>query len=352
MSKTIIKLSDWDNIYDLDAFSCFDRPIAIIMEKIDKDLAGFFIMFRKLFQIFSQDDTEIRELDFGKKELHFGENIDDYIFRQLGLKYVEQNVNNRLKDAVRPLIDAQTPVLVPGNLFELYYSVRYKSSNWPHTFLVNGYDSDNDLFYILDYIQSMDMKEYLADVAYERFAIRGDDLESAYQSFSFFAKNPTIRYLLKQDESINKQALLLEFLGLLKDKAANTYPIEKRLAEEIIAKSGPDLDRDSEEMNECFYKLSRSSKRKEALLSEMLRQIKNCSIPDDGIREAETLQENIMNSWTLLINKFYMGFLKGSPKLNDAGLAEVIQLEAKLYDLAYALVSEAADPVTYELGSL
>jgi len=352
VSKVIIELSDWDNIYDLDAVSCFDRPIAIILEKIDKDLASFFVMFRKLFQIFNYDDMVMSELDFWKQELENGENLEDYIFRKLGLKYVEQNVCDSFKDAVRLLLDAQTPVLAPGNLFEMYYSVRYKTKNWPHMFLVNGYDSDNDLFYILDYIQSMDMKEYQADVAYVRFAIRCDDLESAYQSFSCFDKNPTVRYLIKQSAPINKQALLLEFLELLRNKAANTHPIEKRLTEEIIARSSGDVGCDSEEANEWLYKLSRSCKRKEAMISEMLRQVNNHSIPDEAMREMETLKENITNSWALLTNKFYMSFLKGRPKLNDADLSNVIQMEDKLYGLAYALVSEAADPVTYDWGSL
>ncbi|HGP8831153.1 TPA: hypothetical protein ACLXEY_002201, partial [Streptococcus pneumoniae] len=69
-------------------------------------------------------------------------------------------------------------VFVPINLKEIYYSTYYKEQDWPHLFLINGYDKEKELFYVIDATQ------IYSDILMEQnFCITFEILERAYKSY-------------------------------------------------------------------------------------------------------------------------------------------------------------------------
>ena len=326
MGKVMIEIKDTKNVYDLDKVDCFERPTAIILESIDKDYSGYYLMFRKLFQVYSPDAGKSYYSELTK-------NIGNTIFDKLGITCVNETVPD-LRKALIERIDAQTPVLIPGNLMELYYSMYYKNRNWPHSFLIRGYDSENDLFHILDYTQITASDVKRPYVAYEPFVMRGRDLEAVYNGFAFFDPNPFITYLVKRDGSVplDKKELLLAFLRLLNQKMDDNVFFEESISAEIIALVKNHTAADSETIDELLHLLNKSPKRKDAMISEMLHLLKNYALPDDVYLKMERLRTDILQTWTVIIGKFYKNFLKRVYESLD--LTEVIQLERNLYDLA------------------
>ncbi|HFZ4216750.1 TPA: hypothetical protein ACIKIC_002108, partial [Streptococcus pneumoniae] len=69
-------------------------------------------------------------------------------------------------------------VFVPINLKEIYYSAYYKEQDWPHLFLINGYDKEKELFYVIDATQI-----YSDILTEQNFCITFEILERAYKSY-------------------------------------------------------------------------------------------------------------------------------------------------------------------------
>ena len=337
MSKTIINMKDTKAYYELDKVSCFERPTAIVLGTIDSDYPSLFLMYRKFFQVYNVDtDNETDDnLDFIQK-------IEDCIFDKLGLECVHIEVKNDIRSAIIKPITCQIPVLVPGNLFELYYTDHYKSNDWPHLFLVNGYDTDNDLFYILDYMQNAGTSENQAYVAYEKFVIRGDDLVSLNNSFKHFSEDTSIKHFKKQEtfSYINKREIISDFLQLLKNRSNKQQFIEKSLSEKIKTLLISNTDTTDKNLNDLFHALSKSPKYKEVMISEMLCLLRNYSITDDEINEMETLKEKIIRSWNVIIKEFFKNLREKNNEINTLNITEVSELENELYNLAYSYISD------------
>ena len=348
MAKTVIHIKDSENKYSLDKVGCFERPTALILGALGSDDASFYLMFRKLFQVYTLDIEQHSDYHLDEKS------SDVWIFDRLGL--TRKWAAGPLKDAVAELIASQTPVLVPGNLREIYFSDHYKSGDWPHLFLVNGYDGDNELFYVLDYIQNKNVSELMTNtsVPYDKCILRADDLEAAYRAYTCFHADLSVQYFEKQDkfDHIDKRELLLAFLELLRDRMESQQFIERPLSAAIRAEIAENSDTGGERVTDLLQTLSKSPKYREVMMTETLRLLRQYPIHAEAVHEMETLKEAIVRSWALIAKKFYRDLLKGA-HLNDMDISEAMRWEREFYDLAYTHVSGVLDPaLSYEWGSI
>ena len=123
--------------YSFDKVSCLERPIVNQLNYINNKYGDFFIIISKLYQFY-----------FTKKEKNTREEIIKISELILGVRY--QSISS-LK--INKAIDQHYPVVLGVNLKFLFYSKYYCFNDWPHWFLITGYDTERKIYNILDDVQ-------------------------------------------------------------------------------------------------------------------------------------------------------------------------------------------------------
>ena len=130
----------WD--YSLDKVDCFEKPFSNVFEFRKEKYGIIFLILKKATQIFTDCENETKS--FMKNVL--GVEIKSFGPNMLNLEdlVIEQLLNNN-------------PILIEGNLQELYYATQYREVPWPHLFLVCGIDVNKKLIKIYDNVQLGDI---------------------------------------------------------------------------------------------------------------------------------------------------------------------------------------------------
>ena len=320
MKKAVIQMRDTENIYTLDKVNCFERPTAIVLEHMNSCYSSFYLMFRKYFYSYMQDFN------------------DYFIFDMLGLKYVKKDSTNDIGTIIYECINTQKPVLIPGNLKELYYSDHYKTQNWPHLFLVNGYDFDNNLYRIFDATQ---VKGLNGKQVYMDFTVRSEDIESVYKSYTYTYGNSNayISYFENINNSIDKKELLNKFFVMMSNKDKTKY-LEHSKCTELASTllECVDIKRATNIVNSMMPFLINSTKSKIVMIDEMLRLLRSFSLTLEEVEEINFLKKNTSDAWSQLISKFikeiHKNLYNNMLKVPSICMEKALFYENKLCELA------------------
>lgn len=138
----VIELEDNLTEYALDEVDCFQRPLGILIDSINKSVLTCFILYAKALEVYSiYNQREIRHsiLRYVNK---FGFEIRKADVTEYS--FVENEIeNNRL-------------VVAGIEYRDLFYSSHYKEDSYPHWVIINGYDRNKQVFSIYDYTQFLD----------------------------------------------------------------------------------------------------------------------------------------------------------------------------------------------------
>lgn len=137
--------------YPFDIVTCFERPIANQLNYIDVNYGHFFVIISKIYQFyFASKDKNSREeiINLTEKIL----NVECKIIQRTGFINKVQNA-----------IEKNCPVVIGVNLKGLFYSEYYRKENWPHWLLVTGYDTEKNIYYVLDDVQFLHMENMYGD---------------------------------------------------------------------------------------------------------------------------------------------------------------------------------------------
>lgn len=163
MEKTLQNISDEFYKYTLDKVDCFERQIANTLEYYQRGYGHIYLIIKKVIDFFEKNKKE------NKKKLF--ETI-------LGIYLIYEKYSyEKLIDQIKLCVDNGRPVLLVGNLKKVFYSIYYKEKDWPHLFLINGYNTQKELIYIFDNTQFSEL-----DSKYENFRI-------TYDMVNEFSKN-------------------------------------------------------------------------------------------------------------------------------------------------------------------
>lgn len=157
--------------YKLDEVNCFEKSIGIILDSYNDKFSSLFYMLLKLCQSYNM--TNFLD-DSSKFELSTFLNIVNKFFNIHCEEVTPVNFNNFIEEN----LTNKNRVLVPGNLKELYYSNYYKVTNWPHLFVITGFDSQQKIFNIIDNIQ---FKPEISK--FDNFTIEYNTLQSLFESY-------------------------------------------------------------------------------------------------------------------------------------------------------------------------
>lgn len=179
--------------YKLDYISCFEKPVGIIIENYHELYPNIFYMILKLTQSLNLKSDYIEyentSMDLIQKILK--------IHLKLELKSVE-NINC-LHEFIEENLNNQIPVLLPGNLKELFYAKHYKINDWPHLFIIKGYDNEKQVYSILDsyHNTNLDFSKYT------NFYMEYSTAEKLYSSNIENFKRKEIWFIENPNESIS-----------------------------------------------------------------------------------------------------------------------------------------------------
>lgn len=202
--------------YPIDYVDCFERPIAFIYNWLKPGINELFIAYRKMYQSYEFDIDDVDNIF---------KNYED----EIGIRCNKVVTENNCIDIIIKLIDNGHPVVVPGNLKALYYSKYYLQDNWPHLFLIKGYDTEKKLFYMLESTQ-----QYVEDdiPQYVDYPILFENLQQVFHEYSIMRES-NIYYFDLVNSDLKYHQILKKCFQLLYDALLNQRYIEYEILKEI-----------------------------------------------------------------------------------------------------------------------
>lgn len=123
--------------YSLDRVSCFERTIANQLNYRNGYYGDLFIALSKMYQFyFLQNNQNIRKEVFRLSKDILNVKIIN-IKRKNIRKYMSESSNSKCLP------------IVGVDLIDLFYSNYYKEKDWPHWFLITGYDEYRKIFFFM-----------------------------------------------------------------------------------------------------------------------------------------------------------------------------------------------------------
>lgn len=279
--EILIDIVDTIKKYPLDMVNCYDRPLSIVLNKDNKKIGNFYLMFTMLFKSY------YHEIANNSYEQFYFKILDDI----LKIKFLNKKITDELNKQIIEHLYLGYLVLVPCNLYELYYSKHYKKNNWSHLLIINGYDEDTKLYNILD----SEQQTYLNDeVKYYSFKMKKEDLTKIVRANNYFEKEQYIYFFeinYKENSYIN---LLIKFIEIFIEDLENNKCIQNYLIKKV------NENFKFEKIVDLFIN---ANKRKKVAISEFIDLLKFYQYRTDCL---EDLNEKIYKIW----NKFTLIKLK------------------------------------------
>lgn len=161
--------------YKLDEITCFEKPIGIVLDSYDSKLSSTFYMYIKFCSSYLLNCSPYLE---HSKVFNIMEISSHIINTNFNLRLEKINLAENIHDFIESKLKNYDRILIPGNLKDLYYSEHYNTKDWPHIFVICGFDYTNKLYNILDFTQL-----HSNDVIYKPFVIQYETLDKIYKSY-------------------------------------------------------------------------------------------------------------------------------------------------------------------------
>lgn len=281
MNNSRINIKDTVAKYSLDYLDCFERPVAIAINYLKPDYDKLYIAYRKLYHSFALKENN-------------GYLLENVYEDEIGIHAHKVEIQDNLTDMLIQLIDKGHPVVVPGDLFALYYSTHFMTDNWMHLFLIKGYDTEKKLFYMLDNIQQQTPDNI---PRYFDFPIRFEDLEQIFREYSKNYKSE-IYYYETVDSKLTFKDRLMQCVQLFR------LAIQEEKYLEIQFTSADILP---EEKRTYVDYLMNCPKYRTLAFESLITCLSSYSY---NISRLEQLKEQIKKEWITINNVFSLKFLR------------------------------------------
>ncbi|MNW37842.1 hypothetical protein D3C74_148950 [compost metagenome] len=308
---------DKEDTYSLDYLSCYEKPLGIALDGLYENSSSLFYIYLKLFSSYNTSMDPINGL-FEMAEM---------ILPKIGFilhKHQPKNPND-IHAIIKSQIDIKRPVFVSGNQKEIPYSIYYKDEDWPHLYLIYGYDDDKELYFIIDGTQNRrDISQYTD------FVLESNILQKSYTSFveTFHSE------LLYSIQTINLVPNQFDCYKKMLEEA-EVY-INKQPFKELDIMKGY-YDRITEltenEILSCYQNLLQIIKNKKVMFNEMIKVIKLNAGNTYHYGAIEELSVELFSSWNKVIVNYIMSLYRRK-KLNIQEVSySSIKIEKKMKDL-------------------
>lgn len=327
-----INIKDFSYEFDWLQLDCFHRPLSIIFESFGTNLGYSILLFASYAnthfiyeyeKVLGGNYFEVSNVLLEFYNNHLKERIGIDV-REVGFQTPEEFYSRMISE-----IDQGRPILIPIDLYEIFYSKHYKDEHHIHYMIVKGYDEDKQLFYIQDneHINGGDTTHY------KSFIMRFCDLYNANQSYlKIYINNNKEGFFLsfgnKQIKEYGIKHAFMDFSEIIKDaedKHLNIIYLESQVIRMHQRGILPDINRS------IIYLLNF----KIVYCKIMIRFVADILQGKELAVEFNSLIHNILDSWTSIRKVFYGHYAENNTEYNeeDNRLAEkCISLEKKLVE--------------------
>lgn len=142
--------------YGWKELNCFYKPLAIIFNSFESHYFVDFLLLLGYSITFNMGNsfsylTKKRDSIFEEFFIYYNSNLESLFHIQIINE--KQDDYDSFVSSIINHIDNREPVLVPVDLFHIYYDDQYERKHAPHYIIIKGYDAKRKLFYILDTLQ-------------------------------------------------------------------------------------------------------------------------------------------------------------------------------------------------------
>lgn len=318
---SIHNIKEYQDSYSLEQVNCLEKPMLMLLQNYDEIYYHLVLMFHKLVQsyetkLFQDDIVDCRTLHRLQRILQEEFSVD---------LCCELNFNN-MCDFIKKQLDANNPVILPVDLYELYYSVHYKKTHWVHAFLIYGYNPEKHLFYTIDDIQNSENN-------YQKFCISEQMLQTLFNSLNSNVYREGIYYIKTKsvttelsNEDIKKH--IVNCINLFRNGSTSAKCRALKCLDSKMSKTtNPD---------EISQYLFERIKFKEVFFLE-LKFLLNLFVANDSISNLIRVQTEIINEWKKDINRMVYYIYKRQPDKIQSFVSNIIELENRMFDCLESL---------------
>lgn len=307
---------------------CRTRPIAIAFSAFNEDFLDLFLLWESYskFYLIDQmgnilDDTFV---DFYTKTLK------DIFGVSFKIEYVQPNGD--LNEEIMKNIDDEKIVVLPVDLYLLPYAADYKINHHQHYIILKGYDSERDLYYVLD-----NMQLESGATRYENFKMlysEVDKLNSCYCDH-FIGDGKKYFYVLHKYKESKKSGS--STLRLLKEYISRSTSKSKIICPEKICYHS------LSHMNEEILRSSLNLMNKRTVYVRALCSVlKKAGADSTVLAQFQKEMQSVMEKWLFIKNKLL--YLAERKKETLAGFEQVI--DTALTD-EFLCVSKILDQIDF-----
>lgn len=290
--QVLIDLPSANNKYPLEQINCFEKPLGILLSRYNHMYPLIFYLYLKLHALYNIDATWARSADYDQV-------VDSILSSILGVPLSKDRPSGDLIHFITHHLDKGNIVLVPGNLRELYYSPYYKTMDWPHWFLINGFDDTKRLFFTIDSCHKSKNHEL-----YERFSIQYETLQNAFQAcpyekdrFVYFVEHARVT----PQHNSEVHALFISFLSTFKNSLLNPANKEIQAIEEIQKRLIPELSEKEKHDLLLIYPVSFVNDKK-FLFAGISEYLEKCSSHGDNWTRFSLTKDCLIGKWHQIFN--------------------------------------------------
>lgn len=328
LMNKLIRINIDNERFNLNMVNCLEIGIYYYLGLFGTNFQQYFLLFLKLIQSYNIPQ-------FSDTDIIYPVNIHKYIQLILNDKLkVKINyhdfLDNGFYDLIESLITEGKPVLITGNLKELYYSKNYKEKDTRHVFLINGFDKEKRLFKIINgehyYVRNK--------CKYRQFVIPYQTIKKMLKSYRRAFGEFFICDFELSNNKFEEALALKECLSLfiINNTDAGKYR-EVIYVNDIIQKISKETDHSSN-VDEFFL---RTIKYKEMFYSIFASSISEIYGGDNLANTIISLKESMISLWEDICNTCLLGLYKNTMFDIESRLKEVMsyemEMEGKLKDL-------------------
>lgn len=339
--KIISDITENDDNYSWKEVNCFYKPIAILAKSFNQEFFDIFLFYVSYYGAFSigewfsdyTHDNKIPHYNFYKF-------FEDVLKDRLGLffKIIEFTSEDEMHNKIKKEIDSDARILIPGDLFALYYDQRYKREHHMHFFIAKGYDTERKIYYILD---TLHIDNGFSKI-FKDFSIQLSTLSEVCTHYftHYYPETPSMCFWsLNQFKPIGNYKyanLLLDHLDHLKKININES-IVKYLEYEFV--KTVNTNNNSINIDNLIWDMVSSSNLKSVYYNILFKTLHSFNIDPAESSELNDMKNRIVNCWTGIRNKImHKSFKKESSYTNlmpiiEANLQNERLFREKLIDI-------------------
>ena len=280
MRKLLSHIKPLEEHYLLDYLSCFEKPLGIAIEGMRNNYSSLFYAYLKFLLSYNTKFNEINSL-FGVFEI---------ILPKVGfsLNKIEVSSSGNIHKIIKEEINCNHPVFIKGNQKEIPYSIYYKEENWPHLYLVSGYDEEKQIYFIIDGTQNKKNIHF-----YDEFVIDFKTLESTSSSYNKIYNSKWIYSIELVGNNIHQLYFVYDYFEFITRNIVNQPFIELDIMRSCIES---DL-LSNDQIYSSNMKLLQIVKHKEVLFKETINLLENIPISNRNILRLKEISEILIASW-------------------------------------------------------